>query len=376
MTRQPLFGEGCTRVLSEFLGNHEVETVLLVTGRESFAGSGAEAALAPSLKHSKVVRFCDFSRNPRIEDVRHGMEIVSKAKPDLVVAVGGGSTLDIAKLVNVLGHQHDVDCLPVITGEASIRSRGVPLAAVPTTAGTGSEATQFAVVYVGTRKYSVNHPSVLPDYAVVDPELTYSMPPRLTAITGFDALSQAIESYWAVGANPESRNLAERAIRLLLRSLEPAVRRPDKEARANMALGAHLSGKAINISKTTAPHALSYTLTAEFGLPHGHAVALTLGNFVVINAELSDVDLNGGLTKDRVAQTMKDLCAVLDGDSPEECRDRLYGLMEDVGLETTLSNLGIQDPDDLRRIVDNVNAERLSNNPVCLTDDLILASLP
>src|SRR5207248_4789041 len=125
-------------------------------------------------------------------------------------------------------------------------------------------------------KYSVCHEFLLPDIAIVDPILTHKMSPRLTAITGMDALSQAIESYWSIHSTEESKGYAREAIRIIVDQLPKAVNEPTNDSRLAMARASHLAGKAINVTRTTAPHALSYALTSRFGVPHGQAVSLTL----------------------------------------------------------------------------------------------------
>lgn len=339
-------GAGSLERLPEILAGHQATRVLLVTGKASFAGSGAEEALDRYLEGIEVHHLCDFRVNPRVEDVRRGVELLRDCTPDVVVAVGGGSAMDMAKLVNVLGAQA-ADPLEIVEGGEPIEQGGVPLVAIPTTAGSGSEVTHFAVVYLGDIKYSVAHESVRPDYAIVDPRLTHAMTPRLTAACGFDALSQAIESYWAVGATQASQEHAAAAIRLILGTLADAVNRPDPDSRARMAEGAYRAGKAIDVSKTTGAHALSYPLTIHFGVAHGHAVALSLGKFFLFNA-----------------QKMRELCALLGRESPGECHDMWYDLMAEVGLETSLEAVGVRSTADRDLVLAGVNPERLGNNPV------------
>src|SRR5690606_25840825 len=152
----------------------------------------------------------------------------------------------------------------VATGDSLVERDGPPLLAVPTTAGTGSEATHFAVVYIDGVKHSLAHPLLRPDLVILDPLLTYAMPPGLTAATGLDALSQGIEALWAVGATTKSVGYAARAVELAAGALETAVIAPDRTARRAMMEAAHASGLAIDISKTTAPHALSYAISTDF----------------------------------------------------------------------------------------------------------------
>ena len=166
-----------------------------------------------------------------------------------------------------------------------------PVFAFPTTAGSGAEATHFAVAYKDRVKKSIGHLRVRPARVALVPEFTYSLSPYQTACTGFDAVSQAIESLWAKGATDESRAFARRAIECLGR-LDKAVADPDPATREAMQLGAYWSGRAIDISKTTAAHALSYLLTARHGVPHGHAVAMVFPYVAACNlAHLRDLEL-------------------------------------------------------------------------------------
>lgn len=317
----------------------------------------------PLLADFEIMRFSEFAQNPKLEDIEHGTELTRLFAPDAVVAIGGGSVIDMAKLINLLAAQQ-ADCATIIEGKAPIQRSGKPLFALPTTAGTGSEMTHFAVAYIQHAKYSVAHPSMLPTMALIDPALTYRMPPKLTAVTGLDALCQAIESFWAVGATEESRRYAEEAISLILPSLSVAVTAPNPEVREAMARGAMLAGKAINISKTTAPHALSYALTSHHGVPHGHAVALTLGKCVLANAGAKAEQIIHPEGERFHQLTMRRLLELFGVESAEQCDRSLRSLLTDIGLEATLAEVGVNTPEDLVRLVSSVNTERLNNHPV------------
>ena len=368
---EELVGEGSLSRLRELLEERGARTVLLVTGKGSFEASGAQAALEPYLAGADVRRFCDFQNNPRVEDVRRGIAIAREETPDLVVAVGGGSVMDMAKLINVLA-PFEGDARDLIESKRPLQGKSAPLVAIPTTAGSGSEVTHFAVVYAGKTKYSVATDCIRPDHALVDPQLTYAMPPRLTATCGFDALSQAVESYWAVGSNVSSQHHAAAAIRLILGSLRKAVHAPDPVSRAQMAEGAYRAGKAIDISKTTGAHALSYPLTASFGIPHGHAVALTVGRFFMVNSQLDRVELNEPRGRHYLEAALSDLYQLMGCRCAEECCAMWYELMADVGIETSLEALGVRSAPDKSRIVAGVNTERLDNNPVKLNEHDLL----
>ncbi|MFC2072270.1 phosphonoacetaldehyde reductase [Chloroflexota bacterium] len=368
--RPEYFGVGCISNIPSILECHKANRIFLVTGRKSFYISGARDAIAPCLDGKIIIYFSDFSVNPKIDDVKKGVLELKQAKCDAVIAVGGGSTIDMAKLINVIAH-NNYEPKDMATGKEKIKVKGLPLIAIPTTAGSGSEATHFAVVYVNSIKYSLSHEYILPDYPIMDPSLTYTLPPKLTAVSGFDALSQAVESYWAVTATEESQEYSSQAIKMILPTLESAVNSPGTEARNTMVLAAHLAGKAINITKTTAPHAISYPMTAYFNIPHGHAVASLIGNFFVVNSKLEGVELNDSRGKDYLRKVMYGLCDLFGCACPQDCSNKWYALMATVGLETNFKSLGIRNKSDVDLIINNVNAERLSNNPIIITETIL-----
>lgn len=367
MTSKVLFGFGALKRMPRLLDQYGARRIFLVTGRTSFEACGAATVLAPMLRNRTVQRYCGFAENPRLEDVERGIDAFRSAPPDAVVAVGGGSVLDMAKLVNALAPQ-EISALDLVQGHAPIQRPGLPLIAIPTTSGSGSEATHFAVVYVGFRKYSVAGPAILPRAAIVDPVLTFTLDPFTTAVTGMDAFSQAVESYWSVHSTEESKILARRAIALVLRHLSDAVQAPTPDARRGMSKAAHLAGRAINITKTTGAHALSYPLTSYFGIPHGQAVGLTLGRWLLFNSEVSDRDVVDRRGTGYVKQVIEDLMQMMGCADPRECCRRIEDLMRTVGLQTRLSSLGVSASAAVEIVVQNVNAERVVNNPRAATE--------
>jgi alcohol dehydrogenase class IV len=272
----------------------------------------------------------------------------------------------MAKLIGICAAGHGSH-RELLTGDIPIQNKGTPLVAIPTTAGTGSEATHFAVVYIDGQKYSIAHAHVLPNYAIIDPDLTAKLPASITAHTGLDALAQAVESLWSVHATQQSRIFASEALTRVLNSLEKAVLHPTPDVRFDMCRAAHLAGKAINISKTTAPHAISYTLTSQFGVPHGLAVALTLGAILIYNNGVTDGDC---WHPKGVAQVRKDLDYInelIGVDDPADARKRIDHLIGTIGCATRLRQVGVDTEADLETIVQNVNTERLKNNPRALS---------
>jgi len=373
MQQKEYFGSRSIENLREILDKSNSKSIFLVTGRKSYRSCGAEAVLKELLESYDVTRFYDFSVNPKLEDVEMGLKIFREHDFDMIIAVGGGSVIDMGKLINIFAAQKG-EPLSYIRKENTINKPGKFLVAIPTTAGSGSEATHFAVVYVDGVKYSLTHRFILPTYAIVDPLLTLSMPKNVAATTGMDAFSQAIESYWSINSTDESKSYSEKAIKLVLDNIRESVNTSSLKSRKAMAEAAHLAGKAINIAKTTAPHALSYTITSRFGIPHGHAVALTLGRVLEYNAGVTDSDCNDKRGKDYVRKTIRDLVSMLGCSTPREANHAINEIMKDIGLETNLIKLGIQD-EKIEDIINNINYERLMNNPRKLNDKHVLRAL-
>ncbi len=357
---------GAIKTVRSLLDDRAVRSVFIVADRTAYNESGAKMYIESALQGHVHVIFDDFAPNPKYVDVIRGVKFWHAHPCDIMIAIGGGSAIDMAKLIGVCG-THRGQYREFFTGEIPIGDKAAPLIAIPTTAGTGSEATHFAVVYVGGQKCSVAHANVLPDYAIIDPNLTANLPASITAHTGLDALSQAVESLWSVNAIAQSRGFASEALRLVLDNLKAAVLRPTLDVRTNMCRAAYLSGKAINISKTTAPHAISYTLTSQFGVPHGLAVALTLGAVLIYNNGVASGDC---WHPKGVAQVQKDIRYInrlIGVASSEEARKHIDDLISAIGCPTRLRQVGVDTDADLETIVQNVNTERLKNNPRALS---------
>ncbi len=250
MNQQEYFGFGSIKNLEEILTKEKAKKVFLVTGRKSFKLSGAKQILDEILKDYELIKFSDFSSNPKIREIQKGLDLFQKDNFEIIVAIGGGSCIDVAKAIKMFYLE-------------KYSKRKISLVAIPTTAGSGSEATYFIVYYVGKEKQSKGIlDTTLPDYTICDPQFTLSMPKNIAAITGIDALSQAIESYWSIYSTPESQEFSRQAIKLLMDSLDEAVNKPTKQSKQNVMMAANLAGKAINITRTTAPHSIGYPLTS------------------------------------------------------------------------------------------------------------------
>jgi alcohol dehydrogenase len=275
--------------------------------------------------------------NVEEQEILSALAVFNEQQHTALLAIGGGSVIDLAKAIIYKRIQSSLS-IPFFI-------------AAPTTAGSGSEATHFAVVYQGNKKISLLHRHLLPQVVVLDPELTYSLSAYQTAVSGMDVLAQAIESYWNKNATTESKKFASDAIQLWRESFLKAVHKPSSEAREKMLLAAHLAGKAINITRTTGPHALSYFLTAYHHVPHGQAVALFLPLFFIYN--------NPG----------HELCSLLRVSDASAAKEMIRQLMQDAGLKITLAELGINKTAIVDVLLDEVNEERFANNPVAFDRD-------
>jgi alcohol dehydrogenase class IV len=320
--------------------------ILIVTGKKLPEMIGAKELLDSVLASYEVEFFTDFSANPTYEDIQRAAERLKTFAPDAIVALGGGSAMDVAKIASFMAEPAN-EAFDIMGDLHSAPGRRLPLIVVPTTAGTGSEATHFAVMYRDGLKHSVAHASLLPDYALLDPNLILSAPTALAASAAADALCQAIEAYWSKGATLESRQYSLAAAKELWATAERHIHSPTVATAMAMLRGAHLAGRAINITKTTGAHALSYTLTARFGVPHGQAVAVTLPAWIEFNAQAVD----------------NKIWATLDAGTATEAARGFREFLRALGLATRLTELGVTKPEHFQALAANVNAERLGNNP-------------
>lgn len=246
-------------------------------------GFGVSARLRALLPGTAVTTISGFPPNPCWESFQRAVDTARCCGARDIVAIGGGTAIDLAKLTAMalrLGGAEEVWMAAAAGGELSGAGRSeIRVMAVPTTAGTGAEVTRFAVLYRDGIKHSVSGDALKPDAFALDPSLLATLPATVIADSGLDAACQAMESLWSV--NGTRTRAAERhawpALRLAVQHLGDAVRRRAEPSVAGMLVAAHLAGRAINLTTTTAPHALSYGLTSQLGIPHGRAVALLFG---------------------------------------------------------------------------------------------------
>ncbi|WP_078592790.1 iron-containing alcohol dehydrogenase [Evansella clarkii] len=275
---------------------------------------------------------------------------------DLVVGLGGGSALDLAKLAAVLAvHEGPVADYLNLSGSKAIEKKGLPKILIPTTSGTGSEVTNISVLSLESTKDVVTHDYLLADAAIVDPELTVTVPPKVTAATGVDALTHAVEAYLSVNASPTTDGLALQAIRLISQSLRRAVDNgEDKQARIDMSEGSYIAGLAFFNAGVAGVHALAYPLGGQFHIPHGDSNAVLLPYVM-------------GYIRRSCEKRMGDILNALGGNSTylsdeeasRKCVEELARLVDDVGIPGNLRGFNIPESALDRLTEDGAKQKRL-----------------
>lgn len=315
----------------------------------------------------------DVVADPPEDVVLDGAQRVRDSRAEIVLGLGGGSSMDVAKLIAVLNGC--TQPLQQMYGVGNVKGSRLPLVLVPTTAGTGSEATAVSIVTTGkTTKSGVVSPVLYPDLALLDAELTIGLPAAITAATGIDAMVHAIEAYTSARLkNPLSDMLAVQALRLLSANLITACEQPaNRAAREAMLLGATLAGQAFSNAPVAAVHALAYPLGGHFHVPHGHSNALVLMPVLRFNApaaaplyaELADVIVPGaaGMAADNAMAKTEALIEHLDR------------LIDRTGTQRRLRDVGVTDADLPRLAADAMLQQRLLvNNPRPLQEGDALA---
>ena len=310
--------------IGNILKEEGYQTVYLITGKH-FVNEN-KLGFLDGLNY---VHYIKQGANVDREEVDLVYKEFSLDNQSVLLAIGGGSVIDLAKAVLFYTMQSSV--------------RAPYFIAVPTTTGSGTEATHFAVMYENKKKQSLQHPDLLPRMVILDPLLTISLSPYQAAVSGMDAFCQAVESYWNLNANAESRSNSLSAILLWRQHFLASLH--DSAHREGMLDAAYLSVKAINLTRTTGPHALSYYLTAHHNIPHGQAVALFLPVFFLYN------DIPPGLLESLQVR------------NSSEASQFIRSVMQQAGLAVSFKELNIVKEEIVDTLLEEVNEERFANNP-------------
>jgi len=323
-----------------------------------------------ALPVEEKVKFSDFTPNPLYEQVCNGIELLKSSQCDTILAVGGGSAIDVAKCIKlaVLAKEGNAAIIPpLVSQRLPIDGSKIPFIAVPTTAGTGSESTHNAVMYYEGAKQTVTNDGVLPDYAILEPSVLKTLPLYQKKCTMMDALCQGIESWWSVNSTEESYEYSRKTVELIMANWRKYIFENDEEAAAQIMLAANYGGRAINITQTTAAHAFSYKITSLYKLPHGHAVAVCLPEIWEYMIENMDKCIdNRGV---EYLTTIYDKIANSIGcKTPSLAVKEFRSMMKEMELPYPITeNKDV----DLFLLSTSVNPVRLKNNPIELNDATI-----
>ena len=325
------FEAGISKKVGQFI---EGENVLIISDPFLYK-SGIANNIGDCMNGKKVAYFSEVEPNPSCESVDKAAEVARDIKADCVIGLGGGSALDISKMVACMTTNEGSIYDYYAGGSRTLHSRKTKLICIPTTAGTGSEVTNVGV-YTNKktgRKLPMLSDLFWPDYAIIDSELTVTLPPAVTASTGMDAFTHAIEAYWNQDSQPMSDFLAMGAMKLILENLKTAYNEPSNlEARTAMSKASLIAGVAFSQTRTTGIHAISFPLTAQFGASHGVACAITLPAFIRIS-------------KEKAEKKMRQLINFLGFESLDSFADGIETLMKDIGLPTRLQEIGVKESD-------------------------------
>lgn len=317
------------------------------------------------------VMFSDFTPNPLYEDVCKGIDLLKAEKCDSILAVGGGSAIDVAKCIKLAvlaAEGNNAIIPPLVNTRVACDGAKLPFIAIPTTAGTGSESTHNAVMYYEGSKQTVTNDGILPDYALLVPSVLKTLPLYQKKCTMMDALCQGIESWWSVNSTEESYEYSRKTIELIMQNWRAYIFDNDDEAAAHIALAANYGGRAINITATTAAHAMSYKITSLYKLPHGHAVAVCLPEIweYMIGHMDKCIDPRGA---EYLGDIFNKIANTMGASTPTEAIASFRQMLADMELANLVAAYREQE---IETLSTSVNPIRLKNNPVCLDLDVII----
>jgi alcohol dehydrogenase class IV len=364
-------GPGSLSTIQEIPAAYGAEKVLIITDQGVWnAGLIEKPKTILESAGFRVAVIHDTPPEPAVDQVKTIFQQAKTLEGQMIIGIGGGSAMDVAKLVSVL-LTNDVS-LEQLLGKTQIAHRGLPTLMVPTTAGTGSEATPNAIVLVPEEevKIGIVNNKLIPDCVILDPMMTLNLPPAVTAATGMDALAHAIECYTSKKANPFSDTFALKAVGLISNSLRRAYREGQNiDARHDMLLGALFGGMCISTSGTTAVHALAYPLGGKYRMPHGLSNAVLLPHIMQFN-----LDAVEDRFRDIAVAMGLDVAGLTTRKAAEKMIENLYALNKDLNIPSGIAAQGVTEAD-LDVLVEAASkvTRLLGNNPKPLTKSDIRA---
>jgi len=348
-----------TEDIKKFINDKSFKKIFVLCGKKSFVTSGAEELFKKIIIDKEIKLFYKKSELPILEELIEIINDIKNFKPDLILAVGGGAVIDYAKIANVVDVREDLADL-IVNYSYPFKKKYTKLTVIPTTAGSGAEVTSNAVIYVDGIKHSFESELLIPDNFFLIPEFLISAPNNIKASAGFDAIAQALESLVSKKSNDQSVEYASKSLRVSVNSFISFVNNPNMKNATEMSIAANLAGKAISISKTTAPHAASYPFTSLFNISHGHAVGLFFERFFKFNYEnLEKSDVSFDLKK-----RFDLIFNLFDVSNIEGFNATISSIKKQAKLEDNMKLLNIDLDKNIEKIIGGVNLLRLGNNPV------------
>jgi len=336
--------------------------VLVVSGKNSYNKSGAKKILKEILKKKKVYFFFKKNKLPEFEELTGLIKFIKIKKPNLIISIGGGAVMDLTKIANVFVEIKNLKN-KIKKQEYVIKEKFCDSIAIPTTAGSGAEVTTNAVIYVNKIKYSIESEKIKPTHSILIPSLILSNTNKTISASSFDALAQAIESMISVKSSNESVQFSKKAIGLFLANYRKFINNRNIMSAYNISLSAYYAGKAISLTKTTAPHAVSYPFTSFFNVDHGHAVSLTLNEFLRFNFEFKDKSI----TSFNLLKRYFVLFNLFKVKNINDLIDKLEEIKNNLKLNDNFDLISKNFKSKIPLIVSNVNVQRLTNNPIRIT---------
>lgn len=363
-------GEGTLSNIGEIVKKYNVKKVLVVTGKKSFINSGSKKIIFEKLNDYELFLYDDFKTNVDISDVTKAIEFAKKNEVELIISVGGGSVMDMAKLIKS-SFNSPLSLEKIALGISEIDDIKIPHIAIPTTAGSGSEATHFAVVYLNNEKFSVANSSLKPNEAILDCKLILSSTKYQRICSALDAIAQSIESSWAVNSTEKSQDISLKALTILMDNFHLFINSNCIKYANNMIRASNLAGQAIDITKTTSAHAWSYGFTSIYGIPHGHAVWLTLPKIFEIHMKSSTQSISDPRGKKYFSETMEKIKNAMS--IPTHCSVSKFfnDFLEPCDLKIDLIKDYNFTNNERISLSKKINIERMNNNPVVLNQDNI-----
>jgi len=349
-----------TNDVKNFINDKSLKKIFVLCGRKSFITSGAEPFFSQLLKNNKETKFFyKTSELPILEELVKIIHDIKNFKPDIILAVGGGAVIDYAKIANIVDIRDDLKDL-IVNYSYPFKTKYTKLVVIPTTAGSGAEVTSSAVIYVDGIKHSFESELLIPDNFFLIPEFLISAPNKIKASAGFDAIAQALESLVSRKANDQSVEYATKSLNVSINSYISFLNDPNLKNASEMSIASNLAGKAISISKTTAPHAASYPFTSLFNISHGHAVGLFFENFFKFNFD----NLNRSETSFDLKKRFDLVFNLFNVKNINDFNSKITLIKKRAKLEDNLNLLNINIEQNSERIIKGINLLRLGNNPV------------